>query len=125
MTTTAKVVSNTVAEDFARYMDFSLGMAFTDIWNGGEDVLQNERVKERIKDAFVWQPGALHPQLREQLTRKLISLAENFTENVFLLLSAILSAAAGDYKMLTMYIQSTRLLGETASELMFDEAEAS
>ena len=110
-------VHATPCHDFVRHMDFCTGSAFKLIWN--EDTL--EKPHDYIREALIFRPSTLHNVLKEQLMRHLTSIADEFDEEDFTILIALLHAASGDYQLLLSYAQARCLYPEAAHNLLFTD----
>lgn len=92
------------AIEFVRELDFALGSAFKYIWRYGfKDAKKLEMGKRNyyLRDALVHRPvsvGVLHA---DKMIRSLSTDIDSFEPHQFDLLVSIITAATGDYRLLT------------------------
>ena len=110
--------------EFTRNLDFSFGNAFKYAWRLGmkdDEAQEMKKIHWYIRDGLIYRPSQLHAVLCKILLRKLVDIADEFDEDTFLLLLAILHAASGATDLLTTYAKENNVYPEAAHAFQFEE----
>lgn len=109
------------AIEFIRELDFALGSVFKYVWRDGlKDASTVERKKRNyyIRDALIHRPVTLGVLHADTLIRKLSFICDQFEDDDFELLVAVLSAATGDYALLAEQAKKHELFSTAETKFL-------
>lgn len=110
--------------EFTRNLDFSLGNAFKYAWRLGQkdnEAQEHGKINWYLRDALAFRPVQLHTVLAKILLRRLVSIADEFDEETFLLLLAIIHAASGATDLLVAYAKEKQIYPPAAHAIQFED----